>query len=120
MAFIAIDGDTGTGICTSPEHNVLGVTVPTPATTIFDAKLAKNVFINNELIVLRDSEGSASCGHTTAATTGSNIYIGRLFCENKGVHCDTEEMGYGEFNQGGSYLVDPVVARNVTLIAEQI
>jgi hypothetical protein len=43
MAFIAIDGDTGTGICSSPEHNVLGVPVPLAATTIFDAKLTMNL-----------------------------------------------------------------------------
>tara|TARA_R100000995_G_scaffold80285_3_gene51951 strand:+ start:85 stop:447 length:363 start_codon:yes stop_codon:yes gene_type:complete len=120
MAFIAIEGDTGAGLCLSPEHNVLGVQVPTPATTTFDAELARNVFINNELIVLRDSEGTATCGHTTTATTGADIYIGRVFCENKGVHCDTEEMGFGEFNQGGSYTVNPIVARNVTILTEQI
>ena len=106
MAFILLEGDTGDGVCLSPEHNVLGIQVPTPATTVFDDSLAKNTEIGNRPIVLRDSKGTATCGHTTTATTGATAAAGRVFCENKGVHCDTIEFGTGVFDQGGNYIAN--------------
>jgi hypothetical protein len=111
MAFILLEGDTGDGVCLSPEHNVLGVQVPTPATTVFDDLLAKNTEIGNRPIVLRDSKGTATCGHTTTATTGTT----RVFCENKGIHCDTTDFGTGIFDQGGNYTANQATNFSVVI-----